>query len=195
MSCWPLTTTCSSSTCSETPSRISGATATQTSQPERGGAGIASTTQRHRAAAPLRPCPAAVPTRNPCPLPLSARHQSDRGHQQPDQSHQADGLRLPRRRLLLPQDSGGLPRNRAMNLKKEPPIGRRRLFPNSATRNVAPPRSLDLFCLGRSGLRITCAAARRTCDPCADSSRRSTPAQLVPPAAPGSPWSARPEPL
>jgi len=56
----------------------------------------------------------------PCPLPLSARHQSDRGDQQPDQSHQADGLRLPRRRLLLPQDPGGLLRNRAMNLSWSP---------------------------------------------------------------------------
>ena len=51
-------------------------------------------------------------------LPLPAGHQPDRGHQQQDQGHQTDGLRLPRRRVLLPQDPRRLPRSWVKNQKK-----------------------------------------------------------------------------
>ena len=41
----------------------------------------------------------------------------ERKRQQQDQGHQAGGLRLPGRRLLLPEDPGGLPRTWVKNLK------------------------------------------------------------------------------
>ena len=64
-----------------------------------------------------------LPAGHPGPLPLAAWHQPARGHQQQDQGHQAHGLRLPRRRLLLPQDPRRLPRSWVMNRKKRPSRG------------------------------------------------------------------------
>ena len=47
--------------------------------------------------------------------PFPTWHQPHRWNQRPNQGNQAHGLRLPRRRLLLPRDPGGLPRSWAMN--------------------------------------------------------------------------------
>ena len=52
----------------------------------------------------LRPQAQGLPVRHPGPLPLAAAHQPVGRHQQQDQGHQTHGLRLPRRRLLLPQN-------------------------------------------------------------------------------------------
>ena len=47
---------------------------------------------------------------------VAAAHELAGRDQQQDQGTQADGLRLPRRRVLLPQDPAGIPRKRVMNL-------------------------------------------------------------------------------
>lgn len=73
--------------------------------------------QPHRATETLRPATQALHRRHPVPLPLATAHQPARRHQQQDQSHQPNGLRLPRRPLLLPQNSSRLPRNSVMNRK------------------------------------------------------------------------------
>src|SRR5690554_314243 len=73
--------------------------------------------QRPGAAARVRAAARALPVGDPGPLPLAAGNQSGRRHQQQDQGHQAGGLRLPGRRLLLPEDPGGLPRTWVKNLK------------------------------------------------------------------------------
>ncbi len=49
---------------------------------------------------------------------LADAHRPTRGHQQPNQGHQADGLRVQGHRLLLSQDQGRLPRKCVMNHKK-----------------------------------------------------------------------------
>src|SRR5690606_19359007 len=72
--------------------------------------------QRPGAAARVRAAARALPVGDPGPLPLAAGNQSGRRHQQQDQGHQAGGLRLPGRRLLLPEDPGGLPRTWVKNL-------------------------------------------------------------------------------
>src|SRR5690606_25068867 len=74
--------------------------------------------QRPGAAARVRAAARALPVGDPGPLPLAAGNQSGRRHQQQDQGHQAGGLRLPGRRLLLPEDPGGLPRTWVKNQKK-----------------------------------------------------------------------------
>src|SRR5690606_5722685 len=84
--------------------------------------------QRPGAAARVRAAARALPVGDPGPLPLAAGNQSGRRHQQQDQGHQAGGLRLPGRRLLLPEDPGGLPRTWVKNQKKAPP---ERGFPGS----------------------------------------------------------------
>src|SRR5690606_12078658 len=71
--------------------------------------------QRPGAAARVRAAARALPVGDPGPLPLAAGNQSGRRHQQQDQGHQAGGLRLPGRRLLLPEDPGGLPRTWVKN--------------------------------------------------------------------------------
>src|SRR5690554_167217 len=76
--------------------------------------------QRPGAAARVRAAARALPVGDPGPLPLAAGNQSGRRHQQQDQGHQAGGLRLPGRRLLLPEDPGGLPRTWEKNPKKAP---------------------------------------------------------------------------
>ena len=63
-----------------------------------------------RAAQALRHEPQAPPARRPGGLPIPSGHEPHGGSQQPDQGHQAHGLRLPRRRLLLPQDPRRVPR-------------------------------------------------------------------------------------
>ncbi len=75
-------------------------------------------TQPSRATATLRAEAPTLPARHPCSLPLAPWHQPRRRYQQQDQGHQADGLRLPRRRLPLPQNPGRLPRSWEMNLSK-----------------------------------------------------------------------------
>src|SRR5690554_8174336 len=74
--------------------------------------------QRPGAAARVRAAARALPVGDPGPLPLAAGNQSGRRHQQQDQGHQAGGLRLPGRRLLLPEDPGGLPRTWVKNHQK-----------------------------------------------------------------------------
>ena len=55
-------------------------------------------------------------------LPLPAAHRAARRHQQQDQSPQAHGLRLPRRRLLLPENPRSVSRNSVKNQKKDTEI-------------------------------------------------------------------------
>ena len=81
-------------------------------------------------AAEVRPPPGAPSRRDPESLPVSAPYRHAGRDQQQDQSDQAHGLRLQRRRVLLPQDPGGLPRSWVKNQKK----GRlRRAAPSIAT--------------------------------------------------------------
>jgi len=65
----------------------------------------------------VRPAAEGIPSWHPCPLPLATPYQPLGRNQQQDQSHQADGLWLPRRRLLLSQDSSGFSRKYLKNQK------------------------------------------------------------------------------
>jgi transposase len=57
------------------------------------------------------------------------------------QGHQAHGLRLPRRRLLLPQDPGGVPRSWVKNLKKDEPAALKARRPLRSLISNAVPAS------------------------------------------------------
>ena len=66
------------------------------------------------------------PSGHPGSLSLAAAHQPAGRDQQQDQSAQADGLRIPRRRVLLPKDPTGLPRCWVMNRKRKGAAHRKR---------------------------------------------------------------------
>ena len=90
--------------------------------PRVGGLVCARLRERHPAARALRPPTRAVSGVHPQPRALSAPHQSARGHQQQDQSDEADGVRVSRRRVLLPED----PRRVSRNSLKNPVLPRLR---------------------------------------------------------------------
>jgi hypothetical protein len=71
--------------------------------------------QRHCPAHHLRREPNEATRRHPRPLPLCHPHPPDRGREQQNQTPQTHRLRLPGRRLLLPQDPLSLPRNSVKN--------------------------------------------------------------------------------
>jgi len=71
--------------------------------------------QRHRCRHRLCKTPPEVPAWHPRLSHLPPEPQRPRGRQQPHQGDQANGLRVSRPSLFLPEDQGRLPRKSAMN--------------------------------------------------------------------------------
>jgi len=70
--------------------------------------------QRHQTARRLRQKAPSLPTGHRRPCQMVAPHQPARRLQQRDQGHQANGPRIPRRPILLPQNPNRLLRNHRM---------------------------------------------------------------------------------
>ena len=71
--------------------------------------------QQNRTTEEVRPEPQRRHPGHPVALSLAAAHQRSGRHQQQDQSHQANGLRFPRRRTLFPRSQAGLTRSSVKN--------------------------------------------------------------------------------